>query len=110
MSVEPAKQGEPSLSARGEQVRVRPSEEVTDVLRVFCLLSGREKVRVVYTLSRLSGLRTRTVCVVHRITTRYRGPIVLCSVNGSDSIVLRLTLGTFCPRGPPFPFLRIGAA
>lgn len=61
-------------------------------------------------LSRLSRLRTRTVCVVERITTRYRGPIVLCSVNGSDSIVLRLTVGTFCPRGPPFPFLRVSAA
>lgn len=61
-------------------------------------------------LSRLSRLRTRTVCVVHRMTTRYRGPIVLCSVKGSDSMVLRLTVGTFCPRGPPFPFLRMGAA
>lgn len=60
-------------------------------------------------LDRLERLRTRSVRVVHRITTRFRGPIVLCDVNGSSSIVMHLTRGTFCPKGIPFPLVRVSS-
>lgn len=60
-------------------------------------------------LDRLGRLRTRSVRVVHRITTRFRGPIVLCDVKGSSSIVIHLTRGTFCPNGIPFPLVRVSS-
>lgn len=60
-------------------------------------------------LDRLGRLRTRSVRVVHRITTRFRGPIVLCDVKGSSSIVMHLTRGTFCPNGMPFPLVRVSS-
>lgn len=60
-------------------------------------------------LDRLGRLRTRSVRVVHRITTRFRGPIVLCDVNGSSSIVIHLTRGTFTPNGIPFPLVRVSS-